>query len=61
MILITTSVSICTGLDYTNVHLVIRTGFSTSVFEIIQEMERCGRRREQKVTNEDFRNANYFA
>ncbi len=45
-LLIATSGCIGAGLDLSDVHLVVRDGFPSSILDFIQEMERCGRTRD---------------
>lgn len=42
-ILIATAGSIGAGLDSPDVYLVCQASFPTSIFEMVQEMGRCGR------------------
>jgi len=44
-VLLATADSIGAGLDSPDVYAVVRNGFSTSIFELSQEMGRCGRGR----------------
>jgi len=55
-ILIATSSCIGAGLDSSSVFSVIRVGFPTSILDMIQEMGRCGRNRNNDGTNpsDDF-------
>ena len=56
-ILMATAGSIGAGLDLADVYSVVRVGFSTSILEMVQEMGRCGRGRQNGnslVTNDFY-------